>query len=371
MSRTARLRRRAVFGGTLAGAFALLAIAAGNATAHGSGAVYTLTNDTAENAVKVFERGKDGALNPVQEVGTGGTGTGAGLGNQGALALDHRRLFAVNPGSNTITSLRVAHDGLQVVDAVGSGGTLPISLTVHGRILYVLNAGGVENITGFHVSRKGFLSPIAGSTRPLSGAGVGPAQVSFDHDGDRLVVTEKETNLIDTYTVGGDGRAFGPQTSPSSGATPFGFAFASRDRLIVSEAFGGAVDQSALSSYRFEHGALTPVTESLGTTETAACWVAVTGDSRYAYTTNTGSASVSGYRVGRNGELTLLDADGKTGDTDAGPIDVVVTGESRYLYVLNTGSDTITGFHIDRDGSLERLPSTVGSPHGATGLAGE
>ena len=235
----------------------------------------------------------------------------------------------------------------------------------------MLNAGGTENISGFYVSRNGFLSPIPGSTRPLSAAGVGPAQISFDYDGDRLVVTEKNTNLIDSYTVGRRGIAAGPQTAPSSGTTPFGFAFASRDRLIVSEAFGGAADQSALSSYRFDHGALTPVTRSLGTTETAACWVAVTDNSRYAYTTNTGSASVTGYRVSRGGELTLLNADGKTGTTGAGPIDVTTAGGSRYLYVLSSGSDTITGFRVNRDGSLDPLGSSVATPNGATGLVGE
>jgi 6-phosphogluconolactonase len=221
------------------------------------------------------------------------------------------------------------------------------------------------------LAHRGRLDPLPGSTRPLSGSGVGPAEVSFDYDGDRLVVTEKNTNLIDSYKVGRHGVAQQLVTAPSSGATPFGFAFGKRDRLFVSEAFGGAVDQSALSSYRFDDGLLTPVTRSLGTTETAACWVVVTDDSRYTYATNTGSASVTGYRIGRGGDLTLLNPDGKTANTGATPIDVALSSHSRFLYELSSGSDTISGFRVEKDGSLTPAGAPTGTPDGAVGLAAE
>jgi hypothetical protein len=46
------------------------------------------------------------------------------------------------------------------------------------------------------------LSPLPGSTRPLTGGvAADPAEVNFSPDGDFLIVTEKATNLIDTYTV--------------------------------------------------------------------------------------------------------------------------------------------------------------------------
>src|SRR4029079_14381215 len=121
--------------------------------------------------------------------------------------------------------------------------------TVYHDLLYVLNAGGSGNITGFNIGRHGTLTPISGSTRPLSGGATGPAQVQFSPDGDLLVVTEKTTNLIDTYTVDRHGIANGPTTHPSSGATPFGFAFSKRGTLIVSEAIGGTPGLSAVSSY--------------------------------------------------------------------------------------------------------------------------
>ena len=200
---------------------------------------------------------------------------------------------------------------------------------------------------GHTISRDGTLSPLAGSTRPLSGAGVDPAQVSFDPRGETLVVTEKDTNLIDTYEVDGDtGLASGPNPQASAGATPFGFAFDRRGHLIVSEAFGGAADQSAVSSYEVDDGLIDPISPSVATTETAACWIVVTKNGRFAYTTNTGSGSISGYRVGHDGSLTLLDADGQTGLTGPGPIDMALTRNSRFLYSLNSGDGTISGFRV-------------------------
>src|SRR5262249_30202318 len=175
---------------------------------------------------------------------------------------------------------------------------------------------------GFAIGPHGGLRPL-GVTRPLSAPAAGPAQVSFAPDGDALVVTEKATNCVDVFPVDDDGRA-GPVTChPSVGKTPFGFAFAD-DILIVWEAFGGAPGASAATSYVLEDDSLQPVTRSAPTTQTAACWIAITPDGRFAYATNTGSGTVTGYRVGRDGELVRLDG-GVTGTTGGAPIDAGVS----------------------------------------------
>jgi 6-phosphogluconolactonase len=369
MSQLLSLPRRATI--LLASAFAVAVLGAGavDAMASSPGAVYTLTNSPAGNAVQVFDRAGDGSLTPNGEFATGGTGTGGGLGNQGAVVLDGKLLFAVNAGSDSISVFEAKRGNLELVDTVTSGGDQPISLTVHDGLLYVLNAGGAGNISGFTVSKRGQLTPLAGSTRPLSGSGVGPAQVSFDPEGELLVATEKNTNLIDVYEVGDNGLASGPSSHLSSGATPFGFGFDKRDHLIVSEAFGGAVDQSAVSSYDVDDGAIEPITPSAKTTETAACWIAVTKNGRFAYTTNTGSGSISGYWISHDGGLSLLDADGRTGVTGPEPIDMAFSRNSRFLYSLNSGDETISGFRVSADGSLTAIGGAIGLPDGATGLA--
>jgi 6-phosphogluconolactonase len=336
------------------------------------GAVFTLSNSAAGNAVIAFGRSADGSLTPAGSFATLGNGTGAGLGSQGAVALsgDGQFLFAVNAASNTITSFAVDGTSLARVSTVSSGGTLPISLTTHDDVLYVLNAGGTENITGFSVGSTGALTVLAGSSRPLSGTGVGPAQVGFDPSGRWLVVTEKNTNRIDVYAVAGDGYASAPVVNTSAGQTPFGFAFNQQGVLIVSEAFGGAVDASAVSSYTLGGGGmLDVVSASVPTTETAACWVAVTNNGKFAYAANTGSASVTGFEV-RKATLSILDASGKTGNTGTTPIDVAVSRNGQFLYTLTAGSHAISAFDVrQNDGSLSAVGGATGLPVGTVGLA--
>src|SRR2546428_10557329 len=120
------------------------------------------------NAVAIFQRSAAGTLTAAGTVATGGTGTGSSLGSQGALALsdDGRWLFTVNAGSNDISAFRVSPAGLSLTDRHSSGGTKPISLTVHDNIVYVLNGGGSGKGSG--VSRGAGGGPRAppGTPRP-------------------------------------------------------------------------------------------------------------------------------------------------------------------------------------------------------------
>jgi len=247
---------------------------------------------------------------------------------------------------------------------------LPVSLAVHGRLVYVLNAGGTGNIAGFKLDQDDQLRYLADSRRPLSSSSADPAQVSFSPDGDWLVVSEKATNVLGIYAVRPNGLTTGPDPQPSEGVTPFGFAFSPSGALVVSEAFGGAPDASALSSYRIAaSGRLRVISASIGTTETAACWVVITGSGRFAYTSNTGSNTISGYRLSDRGRLTLLDADGVTGTSGAGPIDLALSGDSRFLYSLDGTAGGISVFRVRDDGGLGPRPGVSGLPAGANGLA--
>jgi 6-phosphogluconolactonase len=345
------------------------------AVGHYVGAVYALTNAADGNEVVVFNRAADGSLSAADSVSTGGLGTGSGLGSQGALVLseDNRLLFAVNAGSNEISSFLVGPQGLVLVDKVASGGVLPISLTVNHNHLYVLNAGESGNISGFWITKRGKITPIPHSTRNLSndgaGAAPGPAQISFSLDGNLLVVTEKTTNLIDIYTLR-FGIPTGFSTYDSAGATPFGFAMDQRGHLLVSEAFGGAPGQSAVSSYLVRKNRFEVISPSVATHQTAACWVVITQNGKFTYTTNAGSGSISGYQVSKDGSLSLLDEDGVTGSTGDGssPIDMSLSNNSRYLYALASGTHSIHGFLVGNDGSL--TPGVViDVPAGTVGLA--
>jgi 6-phosphogluconolactonase len=336
--------------------------------------VYTMTNAAGSNEIAVFTDSPSRPLAPAGKVATQGTGTGAGLGSQGALTLSRYRnwLLAVNAGSNDITVFAVDHNGsLRFASKTPSAGTQPISVTLHHNLVYVLNAGGAGNVSGFKLNYDGTLTPIANSTKPLSASGTAPAQVGFSRDGGTLVVTERATNLISLYEIDEKGVAQGPVSVPSVGKTPFGFTFDRRNNLLVSEANGGPPNISALSSYAVNDTVLETLSASVPTNQLAACWVEVTPNSRYAYTTNTASGTVSGYRVGRDGTVKLITPDGKTGDTGAGtgPIDLTISRDGQEMYVLTAAGGTISAFGINRDGTLKSKPAAAGIPASATGIA--
>jgi len=340
-----------------------------------SGAVYTMTNAAAGNAVLLFNRSADGQLSSAGAFPTGGLGTGGGLGNQGALAIDERKglLFVANAGSDSISIFRITEDGLQLVDVAASRGSRPISLTVNGKILYVLNNGGAvggrDTIAGFKIRKDGHLAPITAGL-PLSAPSVGPAQIGFDDEGEVLLVTEKATNKLALFSVDDDGVAHGPRVVPSAGKTPFGFAFGKRDQVFVSEAFGGAANAGAVSSYEVEDDVLETITATASDKQTAPCWVVVTSDGRFTYTTNTGSGTVSGYSIDFKGSLHLLNENGQTAVTGNGssPIDAALSNDSRFLFVLTPGSQSIQGFGVSPDGALVPVSQASGIPASANGL---
>jgi 6-phosphogluconolactonase len=346
-----------------------------------AGAVYVLTNQV-NNEVAVFRRTAKGRLTFAEAFPTGGAGDPVPQGmdpptdplaSQGALIIGpgNRFLFAVNAGSNQISVLKIKKNRLTMVDLVDSGGIRPISLALHDDLLYVLNEGGTPNITGFTVEENGTLTPLAGSTQPLiGGAAADPAQIGFSSDGSLLVVTEKAGNRIDTYTIDDDGLPSAPINNPSNGMTPFGFAFNNSGTLVVSEAFGGAPGASAASSYSApDNGILSVVSGSVANSQTAACWVVIPNNGKFAFVSNTGSGTISSYRVGREVEWLAL-VDSIAGDTGMGssPIDMTMSNNSRFLYVHAAGSQSVVSFRV-KHGELTMIDTDGGLPLGAQGIA--
>jgi 6-phosphogluconolactonase (cycloisomerase 2 family) len=333
--------------------------------------VYTQTNSASGNQIQVYRTGDDGSLGLIATVPTRGLGTDGGLGNQGALAMTKNGhwLFAVNAGSDEVSAFAVTAQGLVLVDKASSGGTQPVSLTVHENMIYVLNSGGSGNISGLRFSRNGHLQPIANSTRPLSSATAGAAEIAFDREGETLVVTEKSTGKLSVYSVD-EGRIKGPVVFASNGQTPFGFAFDRHNNILVSEAFGGAANASAISSYDLDDEPLSleTISGSIPAHQTAACWVVLARHGRFAYVTNTGSGTVTGFKVDRHGALTPLNVDGLTGVSGGNPLDAAVGLDESTMYVLSPKIGKIIAFHVGADGSLAAAGSSLGVPLTATGL---
>jgi 6-phosphogluconolactonase (cycloisomerase 2 family) len=287
-----------------------------------------------------------------------------------------RWLLVVNAGSDEISVFAVHRRGLTLTDTAPSGGVRPVSVAVSEDLVYVVHAGGAvgdtDSVTGFRLDRRGHLTPLVGSSRPLSGSDTAPAQVDFTPDGRFLLVTEKATSNIVVFALDRDGYTGAAVVNPAEGITPFAFAFGKRDQVFVSEVFGGAEDAGAVSSYRLQaDGTLGVIDASIPNTETAPCWLVVTRGARYLYTTNTPDDSLSGYAIDFDGHIELLDADGRTGEPGPGtrPLDMDLSDDGRFLFTLNVGDGTISTFAVRHDGSLDHLDVVDGVPAGVNGLA--
>lgn len=340
------------------------------------GMAFAMSNRV-ENSVSAFQRDVCGALRFKEQVLTGGSGTGAAvvdpLASQGSLVLarEGKILLAVNAGNNTVSSFRIERHCVELVGTVPSGGVNPVSIAVHENLVYVVNAGRgalAANLSGFFLNQDGTLSPIAGSSTPLGPASAQPADAEFSPDGRFLVVSLRGLNQLVTYRVMPGGILSSPVITVSSGTGPFGMAFTRHGILLVSE-----VGPNALSSYRvLDSGALEVISASVPNNQRATCWVSVTPDGRFAYTSNAGTGTISLYRVAKDGSLTLIESVPSTPTMNGAPIDSAIDPCGEFLYVLNGAQGSISVFLIECEGHpvlVQIYENTFLPEVGAQGMA--
>jgi 6-phosphogluconolactonase len=361
-----------------------------------AGAAYTQTNDPAGNQVVVYRRASNGQLTELKRVATGGVGAASTppfgfpiVDSQGSLELtkNGRLLFAVNAGDDTISSFRVKKNGsLKLVDRTSSGGDMPVSLDSSRKLLYVVNSLSGD-ISGLRFTRKGGMTPIAGSTESLAPAGGqgAPAQLGFSPRGRVVTVTLRGHTAIDTFKIGRDGTPGPAKVNASNQPSPFGFEYQNSRNLIVSNAgeTGNPPDPTnpanfhgSASSYLLDSasGTLTPNGAPVPIPgQRATCWVVITKNHKYAFMTNTLSETVSRFRLSNDGDLTLL------GNTPTGPgfaSDEALSRNSRYLYVLvpsiirPDAQSHIDQYRVGSGGSLTHIGTTTSNlPPGVSGMA--
>jgi 6-phosphogluconolactonase (cycloisomerase 2 family) len=94
-----------------------------------------------------------------------------------------------------------------------------------------------------------------------------------------------------------------------------------------------------------------------------------TDDGRFAYTSNTGSGTISSYAIGHDGSLALLAANAASTGLGSAPIDIALSRHSRFLYAVASGTHAINGFRVQDDGTLTPIAGgPTGLPASATGL---
>jgi len=356
-----------------------------SATSPVVGHVYVNDNTSGTNTVGAFDEHADGSLTPASgsPFAAGGAGTGTIVGSQGSIqaTANGRFVLAADAGSDEISVLRVRADGSLTPapgSPVSSGGIEPVSIAVHGGLVYVANEGdGVtgSNYTGFRLRLSGRLVPIAGSTVDLPPTAL-PGDVLFNGTGHNLIgievgTTDPSTFLIDSFVVGADGRLTPALGSPfaAEAAGPFGSEFSPTDarHLYVSNAHGGAGNGSVSAFSVNPAGRLKSIDGSpYADGQTAPCWVEISHDGRYLFAVNTGSTTIARYRITSTGSLTLLGNTGFSSGTGIRPFDARLDATGEHLYVVDAAIASVSGFAVS-GGSLTELGSSpTALPAGAT-----
>ncbi|MFD7894950.1 lactonase family protein [Streptomyces sp. NPDC059743] len=327
------------------------------------GRVFVQTDSTSGNKVVAYHRAPDGSLRKRAIYATGGKGGILGgsvvdhLASQGSLTHDrrHNLLYAVNAGSNSVTVFSVDGDRLHRRQVISSGGTFPVSVTVHEDRVYVLNARKGGSIQGYRLTEKGLHRVPAWHRELRLNTSTAPeflhtpGQIIFTPDGSRLVVSTKMGgNSIEVFPLDRSGAPSArPVVSSKAGSAPFGLTFDRRGRLVVADA-----GPNAVLTFRIENDSDVTLLDDILTGQQASCWVTRAGN-RF-YVSNAGSNTVSGFRQSRGAHLAPL---GNT-TTGTGTVDSAVTPDNHFLYVQTGGVGAVDGFRVNDDGSLTKIGTT-------------
>ena len=275
--------------------------------ARGAGhVVFVQTDNPSGNAVVAYDRADDGTLTQTRTYPTGGDGgvlTGSvvdHLASQASLTYDdeHALLFALNAGSNSVSVFSVNGDRLTLRQVVPSYGQFPVSVAVHGNLVYVLNARAGGSVQGFGIFGE-HLFPL-GSNRALrprrgrdsgvrehTGAGRCSPRTARSSSSRR-----RRTAAASTFSaVGFFGTLSSAVVNTEPGMVPFALTFDGSGNLVVTDA-----GTNAVATFDLHHDGTITLLHMVPTNQAATCWI-VGANGRF-YVSNAGNASLTEVRSG-------------------------------------------------------------------------
>ncbi len=354
--------------------------------------LYVTSNDPASgrNAVLGYRRASDGSLSPLtgSPYLMGGTGVTNNAQIDGPddddqeliVSSDHKYLYAVNGGSNTIAGFKISSDGSLAAIAgspYASGGVQPASLALVGDKLYAVNKnqdpGQAQTATGanyavFQVASDGSLASIAGSTVSAS-QDSSPSQALISRNQKLLIDAEENASVLRSFRIGANGlltEASGsPLTLPLVGgvqANPLGLATHPSQNLL----YVGFVNVNRLGVYSFDDisGSMTAV-GNFSNSGSEPCWLLPSSDGRNLYTANFGDASLSRYDLSspsapvEKQHIVVPDA------SSGGTFQLSLDPSGKLLYVVqqrvtknaaDLKGNAIHVYQVAADGSLSAAP---------------
>jgi 6-phosphogluconolactonase (cycloisomerase 2 family) len=274
---------------------------------------------------------------------TGGNGTTVIQGSQAhAVVVNGDFLYAVNSGSDSFSTFRIGSDGRPAwLATTASNGVRPVSIAIHGDLLFVLNQGiligedgGPTNafVKGFVLGLDGLASPIPDATFEFDSEDM-PSDVFFTGNGEVLAVLKSGANAISTLRVASDGE-LSDNESILVGSQPVGGAATSR---LPWTGFAAVVEDpgdASVVSFFAKETPLRIVSQIFAPEDIDPCWAVTSVAGERLWTSNFKPCSLSLYSVNAESELAFLSRWEPTPDTGPGSLDVDVSADGRFLYRL-------------------------------------
>jgi len=400
------------------------------------GHLYMQTNEV-KNAIIHYHWSANGTLAEVERPATGGAGSGElspiyhvkrpndfeGAGSV-ILTPDRRFLFATNAGDNSVSSFAVDKEGrvtLLDVKPTGNpanGGAKSLAYAPSSRTLFVLHTVGPDHLRLMSVNGEGKLTarPEQYSVNTKDWPNRGPTMVVLSPDGKFLVVATAFDELpsrknpdgslilwiprpdgtlhvivsnapdpdgIVVFPVGKDGGLGEPSFYDARGAVPFYIAFLHNrpDTFLIGFGVADGLAMGRIDAEgKINVGPIVKIDTSAGL-PSEVCWLAVSPDDRFVFTTNFGYSTISSFRIDGNGLSIAKDpaspkvkGDGTfraiDGVVSSGPSDSWLTPDGAYLYQIYGNASKLVGYATQRDGSLKEITNVKIPYNSPEGLAG-
>ena len=247
--------------------------------------------------------------------------------------------------------------------------TLPPS--VSGTTLFVTTQGD-SMISALSVNvTTGALTAVSGSS---VATGSSPYALVFTPAGDAAFISNTLSNDVSSYTVGTNGGLTAATASQKVGVAPHGIAIEAGGKFlfVANQGTSGVIASGTISVFSIASAALTEVAGSpfqvatvSDTTNPGPSAVAVTPDSKYLYTANQFTGTVSAFSINSaSGSLTQVATSPFVAGT--APSSLAIAPNGNTLYATNSGSSNISAFTICDTGT----PSCTSPDGSLTPVAG-
>lgn len=393
-----------------------------------AGCLYMQTNGI-KNEIINYSRMNNGNLVEKQRIATGGVGSGTYkpiTGEASApnafegvksviLSSDHKWLFTTNGGNNSVSSFKVAADGMLTFMDVkptgqpvsGKSGTAKsLAYADNTKTLYVCHSFGPDHIRMFSV-KEGMLTERGVNYTVNTGskndripteivltpdAKFLMADILFDKrpgmkpDGspDLAVANMIDKNGLVIFPVKADGSLGIADFTDAGGAAAFDIVFlhGSNNKFINGYAATGGIAMCTIdASGKVTCSPVVKINQQIGM-PSELCWVAITPDNKQVFATVFGYSYVSSFKI-ENGAISVnqdpaaaaVPGDGKFKALDmvvsSGPNDSWLTPDGKYFYQIYPNASKLISYKITGSGKLNKtdtknIPYT--SPQGLAGF---